>query len=379
MLKTYRFRIYPTAEQIKQLEQHFRETRMIYNRLVERSNTEQPFKRESSTSVIKELRQDHLFLQNTPSVSYKYVLNNFHRAHQRCILLNRKLKYKSAHGRASFSLINRDQAILVDNKAVSIKGIGRLRAKMTRLIKGNILLATIVKTGSERYYMSILTKQPENKVVPLLQKEKLRCIGLDMGITHFLVRSDGQRIENPRYYQQNLQRLRRLQKDLARKQRGSANYRKQQIKIARFHESLVNRRNAFLHRESSKIVQENDIIVVEKLGIQDLLGDRRLSLQISDASWYRFLEMLAYKSQWYGKRMIQIDRYAPTTRTCCRCRSLTAKLPLQTREWHCPQCDTFHDRDINAAINIMIEGAKIYMKEHPQIQQKLIPVLSDRR
>ena len=352
---------------------------MIYNRLVERSHAEQPFNRETGMLVIKELRQDHLLSRDIPSASYKHVLNNFHRAHRRCLLLNRKLKFKNAHGRESFSLSNHDQAILVDNKVISTKRFGRLRAKMTRAIEGHILLATIIKTGSGRYYMSILTKQPDAKVVPLSQKEKLRCIGLDMGITHFLVRSDGQRIENPRYCQKNLRRLRRLQRDLARKKRDSANYRKQQIKIARFHESLVNRRNAFLHRESSKIVQENDLIVVEKLGIRDLLGDRRLSLQISDASWHRFLEMLAYKSQWYGKRMIQIDRYAPTTRTCCRCRYLTAKLPLHTREWRCPQCDTSHDRDINAAINIMIEGAKIYMKEHPQIQQKLIPVLSDRR
>ena len=379
MFKSYRFRIYPTKAQGIQLESYFQSTRTLYNCLVEREEDDKSFSSESGRLLIKELSYAQPQIKNIHPSSLNHVLINFNRTRQRSMTLNRKLRFKSAHGRESFSLNNVHQSIQASPNSVSASPFGKLKARISVDIAGRILRATIIKTGSQRYYMSLLTAQPDNPVTPLNQKDKLLCIGLDMGITHLLTRSDGQRVDNPRYFQESLKHLRHLQKDLARKTRGSANYRKQQIRIARFHERIVTRRNAFLHKASATIVRENDIIVVEKLGITDLLGEKKLSLRISDASWRKFIEMLTYKSQWYGKRLIQIDRYCPTTKICCKCRHRAEQLPLHIREWQCPQCATFHDRDTNAAINIMIEGVKTYIKENPTSHQKLIPVLSDRR
>jgi putative transposase len=207
-------------------------------------------------------------------------------------------------------------------------------------------------------------------------KEKITCIGLDMGIKHFLTQSDGTCIENPRYFEEDLLRL---QLDLIRHTKGSADYIKNCQKIARLHERIMARRQAFLHKVSTRIVRCHDIIAVEKRALSEHLGQRRLSFQINDAAWRRFIIMLASKTQWYGKKLILIDHVQSLTKTSCKCRHKTQSMPLDILKGKCLQCETKHDRDINAAIDIMVEGAKIYLKNNPTCKQQLIPVLSDRR
>lgn len=379
MYKSYRFRIYPSPAQAALLEKHFDCARQFYNILVDKERSIPLSGQESGCQLFQKLCQDHPLIREINPTTLNYVLINFTNTRKRNQALNRKLHFKNHHGRASISLSNNRQSLQLGQKSISVSSFGNIKSRISQQTAGHLVRATLIKAGSGRYYASVLTRQPDIITVLPASKDKLLCIGLDMGITHFMTRSDGIRVDNPRYFQEGLARLRHLQRELARKKRGSANYRKQQIRIARFHERIATRRNAFLHKESTRIVRENDIIVVEKLGIADLIEEKKLSRRICDASWRRFIDMLTYKSRWYGKQLIQINRYCPTTKTCCKCRRQNPHLPLNIREWQCPGCSTRHDRDTNAAINILIEGVKTYLKDCPDHKPKLIPVLSDQR
>lgn len=379
MFKSYRFRIYPSTKQFKQLAANFGCARFVYNKLVERQTDRALVGRAQERQMIDELCCSEPWIKTiNPSVIF-HAFDHFNYTLQRSKNLNQKLRFITRRNRESFCLSNYSRSIRINAKSVAVSTIGELKARMPRLPNGRILNTTIIKTASGRFYMSVLTQQDDNAVLPVTRKEKVHCIGLDMGIKHFLTQSDGIHVENPRYFQDNLARMKRLQKDLARKNKGSANYMKNCQRIARLHERIMTQRNAFLHKESTRIVRENDIIAVETLGVSDMLEQKKISLQINDAAWSKFIAMLTYKAQWYGKQLIRIDRYHPSTKTCCRCRYVARDMPLSTREWQCPQCETQHDRDTNAAINIMIAGVKIYQHNNPKLNQQLIPVLSGRR
>ena len=379
MFKSYRFRIYPSTEQLEQLALNFGCARFVYNQLVERQTDSGLVGRAQERQMIDELCRSEPWIKTiNPSVVF-HAFDHFNYSLQRSKTINKKLRFITRRNRESFCLSNYCRSIRINAKSVAVSTIGELRARMPRLPNGQILNTTIIKTASGRFYMSVLTRQDDNAVLPVTRKEKVHCIGLDMGIKHFLTQSDGVHIENPRYFQDGLERMKRLQKDLGRKSKGSANYSKNCQRIARLHERIMTQRNAFLHKESSRIVRENDIIAVETLGVSDMLEQKKISLQINDAAWSKFIAMLTYKAQWYGKQLIRIDRYHPSSKTCCRCRYIAHSMPLSVREWQCPQCETQHDRDTNAAINIMIAGVKIYQKNNPKLTQQLIPVLSGRR
>jgi len=379
MYKSYRFRIYPDASQQKQIAENFGCNRFVYNQLVEKQPEKGLISRNLQKEMIEQFKREQPWLQSVNQSIVFHTFDNFNHNLLRSRELNRRLRFKSNLGRQSFSLSNFKNSVLVGPRSVQVKSVGSLKARVTPRPEGQILSITIIKMASGRFYMSVLTRQPDINCQPIALKEKMSCIGLDMGIRHFLTMSDGTQIENPKYFEEDLQRLQHMQKDLARKVRGSSNYFKQCRRIARQHERIACRRNAFLHKLSTEIVRKFDIIAVEKLGISDMLQEKHLSLRISDASWRRFINMLAYKANWYGKQLIQIDRYYPSSKTCCRCHYKLEEMPLYIRDWQCPQCETQHDRDTNAAINIMTQGVKIYIKSNPAHRQKLIPVLSDRR
>ena len=379
MFKSYRFRIYPSALQQEQLAENFGCNRFVYNQLVEKQSGKGPVSRDQQKGLIEQFQDAEPWLRTiNPSIVY-HTFDHFNDNLKRSKELNRKLRFKSSLGRQSFCLTNFKGSVHILPRSVQIRPMGALKTRMPQWPSGQILSITIIKMASGRFYISVLTRQPDIKYQPIALKEKIRCIGLDMGIRYFLTMSDGKQIENPKYFEEDLQRLQHLQKELARKVKGSANYKKQCLSIARLHERIANRRNAFLHRLSTQIIRDYDIISVEKLGIADMLEEKHLSLKISDASWRKFINMLAYKANWYGKQLIQINRYYPSSKTCCKCHYKIEEMPLYIRDWQCPQCETQHDRDTNAAINIMIEGVKIYIKKNPAHRQKLIPVLSDRR
>jgi len=229
-----------------------------------------------------------------------------------------------------------------------------IKVKIDRKVKGTIKHMTITKSKTGKYYVSILTVQ-ERKELPKTGKS----VGLDLGIKDLVITSDGQKFENNKYINKYEKDLKHQQRYLSHKTKGSKRYKKQVIKIAKIHEKISNCRNDTLHKISYQIVRDYDTICIEDLNVKGMVKNHKLAKQIEDASWGNFVRMLQYKSDWYGKKVVRIDRFYPSSKTCHICGEKNENLKLSDREWTCEHCGTTHDRDINASINILNEGLRI--------------------
>ncbi|MEG3976561.1 RNA-guided endonuclease TnpB family protein, partial [Microcoleus sp. herbarium8] len=216
-------------------------------------------------------------------------------------------------------------------------------------------IITVRLTPAGRWFVSILIDDYTIKPLPRIEKS----IGLDVGITSLIATSDGDKITNPKHFTKLRKKLKKKQKALARKQKGSNNRQKARVQVARIYAQITDARQDFLHKLTIQLIRENQTIVVEDLAIKLMVKNHKLALAISDASWGELIRQLAYKCEWYGRELIKIDRWFPSSKRCGNCGHIVDKLPLNIREWGCPKCGTNHDRDINAAKNILAAGLAV--------------------
>lgn len=237
--------------------------------------------------------------------------------------------------------------------------------------KSNIKSATLTRTKSGKYFLSILVDGDLMKSKP---KSTNDFIGLDLGIKSFIVDSNGNSVENIKIKRNNQKKLVKLHRELSRKQKGSSNRNKSKIKLARLYEKLNNKKENYLHHITNQLLDENQVIVIEDLNVKGMMKNHNLAKSIQELSLYRFKEMLRYKAEWHGNHIVEIDRFYPSSKLCSNCGHKNTELKLSDREWTCSSCGTKHNRDFNAAINILNEGKRILNNKIPIRCGKLTPL-----
>ena len=354
-LKAYKFRIYPSNDQEVLLAKTFGCCRFVWNKLVENfNNNSKEFINEKTLKDTPEFE----FLKEVSAAAIqgkRLVFDEFKKQFfnkKRKVKLG-KPKFKKKSNRQSFSLSYQKFKLDQENGLVRLEKIGWVKVVIDREIPENADFRniTVSKTPTGKYFASILVKQELN---PIPSTGKV--VGIDLGIKDLFILSNGQVINNSKWFRKNQAKLKKSQNHLSRKTKGSNRYIKQRIKVAKIHEYITNSRTYFLHNVSTALVNTFDLIVLEDLNVSGMLKNRKLAKSISDASWSTFVTMLEYKCNWYGKMLVKINRFFPSSKTCSSCGFKQDKMPLSVREWTCPSCGSKHDRDLNASINILKEG-----------------------
>ena len=366
--KAYKFRIYPTKKQEVFFAKHFGCTRFIYNYLLaERSRSWKEDKKSisgfESKKMISPLKKskEHEWLKEVNSQSLQEAALDLEKSFKRFF---KKIggagypKFKRKGLRESFCVPQHFSVDPVNNFILIPKCKDPIKTKFHRSLKNVTKLnsLTISMSPSGKYYVSInvyeetsVKRKPIKKVT-----KRIKTTGIDLGIKDFLVESNGNKVDNPKHLQSSEKKLKREQKRLSKKVKGSKNRNKQRLKVARLHEKIKNQRSDFLHKETSRLIHENQVIYLEDLNVKGMMKNRRLSKSIASVSWGEFVRQLKYKAQWNGSIIVQIGRFEPSSKLCSTggCDYKNQNLKLSDRFWTCPECGVEHDRDINAAKNI---------------------------
>jgi putative transposase len=361
MLKAYKFRLYPNKEQEIYFSKCFGSVRFIYNKMLNDKIEYYKKNNKMLNNTPAQYKKEYIWLKEVDSLALANAQMNLDKAYKN-FFRDKSVgfpKFKSKKNNYySYTTNNQKNTIdIVDDKYIKLPKLKTLiRIKQHRQIPkdGKIKSATISKNPSGKYYISILVEQ-EIKELP---KNEF-AIGIDLGLTDFAITSDGVKYSNPRYLRKSLNKLAKEQRKLSRKKNGSKNKNKQRIKVAKLYEKITNQRKDFLHKLSSELINENQVICLEDLQVKKIRQNKYLSQSVSDVGWYEFRRQLEYKAKWYGRTISFVDKWYPSSQICSNCGNNTGKKTLDIREFDCPYCGKHHDRDINASINILHEGIRI--------------------
>ena len=358
--RAYKFRLYPNAEQEQALARQCGASRFVYNHflrarieyyLANKDGTKQGLTYHDTALMLTKLKQQpgYEWLKEANAQALQQSLRDLDSAYRTFFDHRARFpRFKRKHERQSFRV---PQDFRVQHSRLVIPKLSPIKMVIHRPIAGTMKQVTVSRTKTGQYYAAILceVELPE----PAYQGGE---IGVDLGLQSFLVTSEGETVASPQYLRTAERRVKRLQRRVSRRKQGSKGREQARRQVARQHEKVANQRNDFLHKLSRRLVDENQAIYAESLNVKGMLANHTLAQSISDSGWGEFVRQLTYKGAWYGCQLVHIDRFVPSSKRCAACGFINQDLRLSDREWACPACGLIHDRDHNAAVNILLVG-----------------------
>lgn len=362
MYKAIKYRIYPNNSQKELIHKHCGSVRFLFNLALETKTmaylgSKVNLSRYDLQKQVVDLKKELPWLKEINSQSLQVALLDLDTAYSNFFKGRANFpKFKKKSNRGSFNVPQ--NVIISDDKLIIPKFKEGIKIKLHRDLVGTIKQATVSFTPTGKYFVSILCDTGEESPVKKPIGEK-NSIGVDLGIKDFLVTSEGEVVENPKFLRNSIERLKVLQRRASKKQKGSSNRKKANKRVALLHEKITNQRKDFLHKTSTKLIRENQTICLENLGVSNMMKNHKLALSISDVSWSEFNRMIEYKAEWYGVNVLRIGRFTPSSKTC-ECGVINKELKLSDRVWECKSCGRVNERDLLASNNIKKFALKDY-------------------